>query len=961
MTDFVRDERWLERKHQLQEYFASLEPQHVIVSSLGIPLKYSGYFALIPGNFDVQAHLVQYPLTNYMFVEDNTGHIKAVTRSGSLNNTSLNFDQDRLIYLMGLISSIPAGNKDSITEDGFVSINSTVIRNFFKDYLSYLDYLIQTGVLCTDGIYIQGEKSKGYKFTERYAHAPMVNYEYPAFRQSRLAEAFPIEIYSEEHKDFIPNPLCDYSPPFCSMAAKECLMEKDITQSYQLDGDEYVAGIKLDQDNPEFFNAAKLVLETDKPLIYLTGKAGTGKTTFLKYIVSQYKENMVVLAPTGKAAVNAGGQTIHSFFYLDPYRIYLPNDPVFQPSNIYKWLKYNNNKRQLLASLSLIVIDEVSMVRCDVLDAIDNILRVYRRKNVPFGGVRMLLIGDVFQLPPVVKPPEREILKQEYDSPYFFDAKVYKNSVPPYTPFYVELEKPQRQKEEEFLSWLNKIRVNNISEDELDELNSKLVKAGLPKPSQGGTSIFLAPRTDTVDEYNEKEFSKLKAEAYEFKAEVMGEFPISMYPVDAKLKLKVNAQVMIMKNCWNPSTQSFVYYNGNIGIVKDIKENSIAVELSDGNFAGRMVEIEKATWDNIEYRLVEKEDEQDGIKKKTKTVETVIIGTFTQYPLRLAWAVTIHKSQGMTFDTIYADLSQCKNFGQAYVALSRCRQQSGVHLLYPLRMDNIKIDKRVLDFAEKATPQTTITEEIEKDKADKLYKQCHEELKKGLILEALATLEKAIQVRDDRRTPVFKKYCNLINDRFNHYKELSSVLYGEKVRYEKSIAIQERYIAFLNSQIGGMECVIRGEEQINEEKTQQIQNLYEQVSDLNEKVHNYQNTCDNRLEEITDLKFAIKEKEEINEAYGRKIQDYRFQISDLDKQISVTEVLHKGQMELREQEISQLNKKIGEQVGALKHEKMMNESNALKIRELETDKMKLQMEIDRLNNMTWWQKLRNKQ
>ena len=211
MTDFVRDERWLERKHQLQEYFASLEPQHVIVSSLGIPLKYSGYFALIPGNFDVQAHLVQYPLTNYMFVEDNTGHIKAVTRSGSLNNTSLNFDQDRLIYLMGLISSIPAGNKDSITEDGFVSINSTVIRNFFKDYLSYLDYLIQTGVLCTDGIYIQGEKSKGYKFTERYAHAPMVNYEYPAFRQSRLAEAFPIEIYSEEHKDFIPNPLCDYS------------------------------------------------------------------------------------------------------------------------------------------------------------------------------------------------------------------------------------------------------------------------------------------------------------------------------------------------------------------------------------------------------------------------------------------------------------------------------------------------------------------------------------------------------------------------------------------------------------------------------------------------------------------------------------------------------------------------------------------------------------------------------
>ena len=187
-----------------------MEPKHAIVSSLGIPLKYSGYFALIPENFDVHAHLEQYPLTNYMFVEDNTGHIKSVTKSGSLNNTSLNFDQDRLIYLMGLVSSIPGSNKDSITEDGFVSINSTVIRNFFKDYLSYLDYLIQTGVLCTDGIYIQGEKSKGYKFTEQYAHVPLVNYEYPAFRQSRLTEAFPTEIYSEDDKDFIPNPLRNY-------------------------------------------------------------------------------------------------------------------------------------------------------------------------------------------------------------------------------------------------------------------------------------------------------------------------------------------------------------------------------------------------------------------------------------------------------------------------------------------------------------------------------------------------------------------------------------------------------------------------------------------------------------------------------------------------------------------------------------------------------------------------------
>lgn len=717
-------------------------------------------------------------------------------------------------------------------------------------------------------------------------------------------------------------------------------MEKK-TKNNQTSGEEYVAGIKIDY-SPEFSNAAKLVLETDKPLIYLTGKAGTGKTTFLKYIVSQYKENLVVLAPTGKAAVNAGGQTIHSFFKLD-FNPHLPSDSIFSSANIYGRLKYNNNKRQLLENLSLIIIDEVSMVRCDVLDAIDKILRVFRKNNVPFGGVRMLLIGDVFQLPPVASNVWN-ILKQEYDSPYFFASKAYKSC----SSVYIELKKPYRQQEKEFLSLLDKIRVGNISEEELNAFNSKVVITNKKlEQNKDKPSIFLAPRTYMIDQYNDAEFSKLQSETHEFKAGIIGDFSDKSYPVDVNLKLKIGAQVMIMKNCWDSTTQSFVYYNGNIGIVKEIKAGSIVVELTDGDFAGRIVEVEKAGWDNIEYRLVEKEEEQNGIKKITKTVETVVKGTFIQYPLKLAWAVSIHKSQGMTFDNIYADLSECFDYGQVYVALSRCRRLNGVHLLAPIKLDTIKIDSKVLDFANTETPSTLIVQEIEGSKADKLYKQCREELKNGLILEALATLEEAIQVRDDRDTPAFKKYCRVVHALFNHYKHLAS-------------SLQDK-VGLLKDQVNEMESTIKEKEQIHEDDALQMQNLQEQVADLKEQLLDANTLCESRNQKIEELKWVVGKKEEANKEKEQQIQDYRLQISDLDKQRSVAEVLHKGQMELKAQEISQLNKKVEEQVDALKHEKMMNESNALKIRELETDKMKLQMEIDRLNNMTWWQKLRNKQ
>ena len=328
-------------------------------------------------------------------------------------------------------------------------------------------------------------------------------------------------------------------------------------------------------------------------------------------------------------------------------------------------------------------------------------------------------------------------------------------------------------------------------------------------------------------------------------------------------------------------------------------------------------------------------------------METVVKGTFIQFPLKLAWAVSIHKSQGMTFDNIYADLSECFDYGQVYVALSRCRRLNGVHLLSPIKRDAIKTDKRVLNFAESETPTTLIIQEIEKGKADKLYKQCREELEKGLVLEALATFEKAIQVRDDRDTPAFKKYCRVAHALFNHYKHLA--------------LSQQDKVGLLKDQVNKMESTIKEKEQIHEDDALQKQNLQEQVADLKEQVLEANTLCESKDRKIEELKGLVNKTEEANKEKEQQIQDYRLQISDLDKQRSVAEVLHKGQMELKEQEISQLNKKVEEQVDALKHEKMMNEANVLRIRELETDRMKLQMEIDRLNNMTWWQKLRNKQ
>ncbi len=667
--------------------------------------------------------------------------------------------------------------------------------------------------------------------------------------------------------------------------------------------DIYVENIKLDKSNTIFFNASKLVLETETPLIYLTGKAGTGKTTFLKYIHSCYNKNLVILAPTGLAAVNAGGQTIHSFFKLQ-FTPYLPNDKRWDNKNqIYDTFKHRKETIDIIKNLSLIIIDEISMVRCDILDIVNRILCSYRETNKPFGGIRLLLVGDTFQLPPIVKSDEWNILKQFYTSPYFFNSKIYEacNPVP-----YIELKNQYRQSEEEFLYLLNSIRVNQITENILQRLNERVISPTLSKEQE--EPILLAPINYTVNKHNESKFCQLATEIKIFSASIQGDYPPSLYPVEKDLRLRVGAQVMITKNNWDSQSKVFNYYNGNIGIVRSLKNDYIEIELKD-----KSVKVEKAIWENSEFRLVENENPKEeryisSQKKKHLVVERVIKGTFSQFPIKLAWAITINKSQGLTFDSINADLSNCFDYGQVYVALSRCRYLNGVYLQSPITRNAIKTDPRVLAFAKTESPESLIVEKIERDKADKLYKQSREEIEQGDIIKAIETLNNAIKIRDDRNTPKFKKYFSILINLFNHYRTQRIQFYNEKkqikIELEKITKEQEELENNLNSQ--------------NKKFSNQIIVLENQRDFLNEQLKRENEKSEVKYQEIIDLKTELQ----------AKILAYEHQQKELEQKITI------------------LNMNI--------------DSRNKHINELEANNELLKIEIARLNQITWWQKLRGK-
>lgn len=414
------------------------------------------------------------------------------------------------------------------------------------------------------------------------------------------------------------------------------------------------------------------ILEKTSANLFLTGKAGTGKTTFLKELKRKSPKRMVVVAPTGIAAINAGGVTIHSFFQL-PISPYLPGTTFGGGEQ--KRYQFSNVKRNIIRTMDLLVIDEISMVRSDLLDAIDSVLRQYRKRHdLPFGGVQLLMIGDLHQLAPVVTEQEEKMLREHYVTPYFFSS----NALQQARYLTIELKTVYRQQDEKFISLLNQVRDNKATMETLNALNQRYIPNFIPPV--GENYIRLTTHNAPAQHINEQELDKLSSQAYSFTAEVEDNFPESSYPADYKLILKQGAQIMFIKN--DPQHR---FYNGMIGEVKSIVGSKIGVQSKD---TGEEFELERAEWTNSKYTLNE----------KTGEIEETVEGVFRQYPVRLAWAITIHKSQGLTFEHAVIDASRSFSYGQTYVALSRCKSLEGMVLSAPLSQSAIISDNTVDAF-----------------------------------------------------------------------------------------------------------------------------------------------------------------------------------------------------------------------------------------------------------------------
>jgi hypothetical protein len=442
--------------------------------------------------------------------------------------------------------------------------------------------------------------------------------------------------------------------------------------------------MQSDTTNNYFDLASRFVQHTGKNL-FLTGKAGTGKTTFLKHIREQCSKKTAVVAPTGVAAINAGGVTLHTFFQL-PLGAFVPAgivpDSAEQLFNnkqtLLGNLRLSQPKRELMRELELLVIDEVSMMRADILDAIDVILRHIRKKpGQPFGGVQVIFIGDLFQLPPVISEKEWQFLKEHYDSPFFFDAKVLKES----QPVFLELKKIYRQNEQSFIDLLNKVRNNELEEGDLQWLNSRYQYGFQPDASE--QFITLTTHNSRADAINQQALSQLTEESFYFPAEIKGDFSEKAFPADEQLVLKKGAQVMFIKNDKGEDRR---FYNGRLGIVNEIAENNIQIRFAGEE--GTLV-LERETWRNIRYQY----------NKAKDSIEEEELGTFSQYPVRLAWAITIHKSQGLTFEKAIIDAGAAFAPGQVYVALSRLTNLEGMVLRSRIGQSAIQTDRRVVQFA----------------------------------------------------------------------------------------------------------------------------------------------------------------------------------------------------------------------------------------------------------------------